>query len=129
MPKAASGDPSTTPRRVLVVDDDIDGAEMLAELVSQLGHETRTAFNGPGAISVAQEFLPHIVLLDITLPQMDGYTVARHLRSQPSLDGVVLAALTGWSGQQHEAMSREAGFDHYLVKPVDFAKLTALLVG
>lgn len=128
MSEAGSGYTSA-PRRVLVVDDDIDSAEMLAELVSQLGHETRTALNGPSAIRLAQQFLPHLVLLDIALPQMDGYEVARQLRSQPSLQGVVLAALTGWSGQQHEAMGREAGFDHYLVKPVQFAKLTALLAG
>jgi CheY-like chemotaxis protein len=125
MPEAALD--SSTARRVLVVDDDLDSVEMLAELVAQLGHETRTALDGPTAIRSAQEFLPHLVLLDLALPEMDGYEVAKQLRSQPSLRGVILAALTGWSGEQYEAKAREAGFDHYLVKPVQFAKLSSLL--
>lgn len=128
MPGPAPDDEST-PRRVLVVDDDLDSAEMLTELVSQLGYEAQTALDGPSAIRLAREFLPHVVLLDITLPVMDGFEVARQLRTEPTLNGVILAALTGWSGQRHEALSREAGFDHYLVKPIDFAKLTTLLRG
>jgi CheY-like chemotaxis protein len=129
MPGTTPSEDNSTARRVLVVDDDVDSAEMLAELVGELGHEARTALDGPSAIRLAQQFLPHLVLLDISLEGMDGYEVARQLRSLPSLHGVILAAVTGWSGQHHETMGREAGFDHYLVKPVQFAKLTCLLVG
>jgi CheY-like chemotaxis protein len=129
MPGTTRYEDNSTARRVLVVDDDVDSAEMLAELVGELGHEARTALDGPSAIRLAQQFLPHLVLLDISLQGMDGYEVARQLRSLPSLHGVILAAVTGWSGQRHEAMGREAGFDHYLVKPVQFAKLNLLLVG
>jgi len=124
-----TSDDDSAARRVLVVDDDIDSAEMLAEVVSHMGHETRTALDGPSAIRVAREFRPHVVLLDIGLPGMDGYEVARQLRSEPMLGRVILTALSGFSSQRYQDLAREAGLDHYLVKPVDFARLSSLLRG
>jgi DNA-binding response OmpR family regulator len=112
-------------RRILVVDDSQDSAESLALLLELHGHEVRTAFAGPAALEAASTFLPEIVLLDIGLPGMDGYEVARRLRVEH--DGCRLIALTGYGREDDRERSREAGFDHHLVKPVDLAELTRVL--
>ncbi len=116
-------------KKILVVDDDRDSAEMIAEFLGVHGYETSFALDGQGAIESARELLPDIVLLDITLPDMSGYELAQRLRLEPTLQGLVLIALTGWSGPEHETKAREAGFDHHMVKPVDFTKLQRLLEG
>jgi CheY-like chemotaxis protein len=112
-------------KRVLVVDDNQDSAESLALLLELYGHEVRTAFAGPSALETAGVFLPEIVLLDIGLPGMDGYEVARRLRAEH--DGCRLIALTGYGRDDDRQRSREAGFDHHLVKPVDLEELKRAL--
>ena len=93
------------------------------------GHEVRLAHDGPEALVEAAAFDPEVVLLDIGLPTMDGYEVARRLRADPATAGAALIALTGWGQQDDRRRSREAGFDHHLVKPVDHDVLEQLLAG
>jgi len=106
-------------RRILIVDDNEDATNSMAMLQRHRGHETRTAFTGPEAVAAAAEFLPNVVLLDIGLPGMDGFEVARRLRAMPALADTFLVALTGYSSDEDRSRAREAGFDEYLVKPVD----------
>jgi CheY-like chemotaxis protein len=116
-------------QRVLVVDDDPDGAEMVAEMLVGLGFQSEFALNGPSAIALAKVFLPNVILLDLSLPEMDGYEVARQLRREASLAAVKLVAVTGWSGPERELQAREAGFDHYIVKPIQLSALKPILGG
>jgi CheY-like chemotaxis protein len=109
------------------VDDNVDSADSLAMLLTMTGHEARTAHSGAEALETARDYLPRVVLLDIGLPQMDGYEVARQLRRRPELAGVVLLAMTGYGQEEDRRRSREAGFDHHLVKPVDPNELQDLL--
>jgi len=106
------------PRRVLVVDDNADQLESLGLLFELMGHEVRMAASGPTALETAAAFHPDIALIDIGLPGMSGYDVARRIREQPELRDVVLVAQTGWGQDDDQRRSREAGFDHHLVKPV-----------
>jgi CheY-like chemotaxis protein len=103
---------------VLVVDDNQDVALTLAALVRHSGHEVRTAHDGPSAIDVARSYVPDLALVDIGLPGMDGYEVARRLRKEVGLAGTVLAALTGYGQEEDRKRSEEAGFDQHLIKPV-----------
>jgi CheY-like chemotaxis protein len=114
-------------RRILVVDDNVDGAETLAMLLSLSGYETRTAFDGPSALSAAAEFQPHAVFLDIGLPGMNGYEVALRLRALAGLKATRLIALTGWGTEEDQRKSREAGFDAHLTKPVEPAAVDEVL--
>jgi PAS domain S-box-containing protein len=114
-------------RRVLVVDDNRDAAESMGMLLSVWGHDTRAAHDGPSALSVASEFQPEFVLLDIGLPGMDGYEVARRLLELPGLRGAVLVAMTGYGQEEDKLRSRAAGFARHLVKPADPLKLRALI--
>ncbi|MDQ3170365.1 MAG: ATP-binding protein [Acidobacteriota bacterium] len=122
---AASKEARAGAPRILVVDDNVDAAEMLAEVLGQKGYETRTAHDPPAAIRTAAEFLPDVALLDIGLPVMDGYELARHLRAIPGLAEVKLIALTGYGQASDHQRTRDAGFKHHLVKPVDFDALEA----
>jgi PAS domain S-box-containing protein len=112
--------------RALVVDDNVDAADSLALLLEMLGHEIRVAHDGPSALAMALSSRPDIVLLDIGLPGMDGYEVATRLRSS-GLESTVLVALTGYGREEDMQRSREAGFDHHLVKPVDIATLQKVM--
>jgi signal transduction histidine kinase len=112
--------------RVLVVDDNVDAADTLATLVRLSGHEVRTAYDGPAALVAAQEYRPEVVLLDIGLPGLDGYEVARRLRCQTEGEHVLIAAVTGYGQDQDRSRSQQAGFDAHLVKPVELAALHAL---
>jgi CheY-like chemotaxis protein len=113
LPRAPAG------RRVLVVDDNRDGLELIAELLATIGHEVRTAHDGPGALEVIKEFRPDVAILDIGLPVMDGYELAQKLAAELGPDTPRLIALTGY-GQLHDRdRSRRAGFQSHLVKPVD----------
>jgi len=114
------------PCRVLVVDDNVDGAESLAVLLRLGGHDVRVCHDGPAGLALADEFRPGLVFLDIGLPGLDGYEVARRLRAQLGPDGIVLVALTGYGQEEDVLRARQAGFDHHLVKPADPAALTAL---
>ena len=114
-------------RRVLVVDDNRDSANSLALLLKVTGHEVQTAHTGPAALEGARGFQPEVVLLDIGLPGMNGYEVARELRKEPGLQGVVLVAMTGYGQEENRRRSCEAGFQAHLVKPLDPAVLKELL--
>jgi PAS domain S-box-containing protein len=106
-------------RRVLVVDDNVDAAESLALLLEVLGHAARVAHDGPSALSEAAAHAPEVVFLDLGLPGMSGYEVARALRADQAFDGTVLVALTGWGAAEDKRRTAEAGFDLHLTKPVD----------
>jgi signal transduction histidine kinase/DNA-binding response OmpR family regulator len=123
--EGGNGDPPVR-IRTLVVDDNFDAAESLAALLRVNGHEVRTAPDGISALEVAEGFRPDVVLLDIGLPRLDGYEVARRLRLRPGAEGVRLVSLTGYGQSEDRLRSREAGFDHHLVKPVSLAVLQAL---
>jgi len=114
-------------RRILVVDDNTDSAESLALLLGFWGHEVLIAHDGLSGIEKAQTFCPEIVLLDIGLPKLDGYSVAQRLRQQASLAKTVLIAMTGYGQEEDRRRTREAGFHHHLVKPVDVEELERLL--
>ena len=114
-------------RRILIVDDNADAANSLSELLKLDGHETRPAFSAEEALSLADDFNPEIVLLDIGLPRMDGYEVARRLRLSPLRKHTTLIALTGYGQQEDLDRAQAAGFDAHLVKPVDLVALTKLL--
>jgi PAS domain S-box-containing protein len=114
-------------RRVLVVDDNVDAANSLAMLLRLGGHEVQVAHGGPAALEMVKVYRPEIIFLDIGMPGMDGYEVARRLREQPSLEHAVLVALTGWGQEEDKRRSNEAGFNQHLVKPVAPATLEKLL--
>ena len=107
------------PRRVLIVDDNADAAVSLAMLMGQDGHETQLALSGSEALQLVGSFRPDVALLDIGLPQMDGYELARQLRARSELQGIRLVALTGYGQAEDRQRSQIAGFDDHLVKPVD----------
>ena len=107
-------------RRVLIADDSEDGALSMSILLETVGHDVRVAFDGPSAVTAAAEFAPEVVILDIGLPGLDGYGVARALRAQPSTAGALLIALTGYGQESDRRQTKEAGFDHHLVKPALF---------
>jgi signal transduction histidine kinase len=114
-------------RRLLIVDDNADGADSLARLLQLEGHAVRVVHDGQTAITAADEFRPEIVVLDIGLPGMDGFEVARRIRGRADGPNLVLVALTGYGGENDRALSRAAGFDHHLVKPVELEALRRVL--
>jgi signal transduction histidine kinase len=116
-------------RRVLVVDDNADAAESLALLLRLRGHDVHLAPDGPAALALAGQCAPDVVLLDLGLPGMDGHEVGRRLRLQPGLDKALVVALTGSGTEDDRRLSREAGFDHHVVKPIDPEELDRLLAG
>jgi PAS domain S-box-containing protein len=120
--------PAAGPRhRVLIVDDNADAAMMLGEAVSSFGHDVRTTLDGPSALDVAPSFAPDVALLDLGLPVMDGFELARRLRAVPGLSDLRLVAVTGYGQRVDRDRSREAGFDVHLVKPVDLDEIASLL--
>jgi PAS domain S-box-containing protein len=119
---------SVSSLRILVVDDNVDAAESLAMLLLHAGNEVRTAHSGLTALETALEFRPNVVLLDIGLPEMDGYEVAKRLRQNPELKTVRLVALTGYGQETDRNRSQEAGFDKHVVKPIDAKELQELLI-
>jgi signal transduction histidine kinase len=114
-------------RRILVADDNADALESLATLLELSGHEVFSASNGALALESAERHRPEVALLDIGMPKLDGYEVARRIRAQPWGRRITLVALTGWGQESDRRRSGEAGFDSHLVKPLDLDKLTALL--
>jgi PAS domain S-box-containing protein len=115
--------------RILVVDDNEDSADSLAVWLGLMGHDARTAHDGPQALATAQEHRPELIFLDIGMPGMNGYEVARRLRQQPETRDVTLIAVTGWGQDEDRRQSREAGFDQHLVKPLEPRSLETLLAG
>ena len=114
-------------RRILIADDNNDALESLATLLQLSGHEVYTATNGGTALQSAERHQPEVALLDIGMPMLDGYEVAKRIRSQPWGQRITLVALTGWGQDSDRRRSREAGFDSHLVKPLDLETLTDLL--
>jgi len=123
-PPLAAGAPAL---RAMVVDDNLDAAEMLAMFLDIHGHEVLCEDEPLRVVAKALEFQPHVCLLDIGLPGMDGYELARRIRATPALDDVTLIAVTGYGDEQARRQAVAAGFDHHFVKPIDPAQLVALL--
>jgi len=123
---APAGCATLAGRRILVVDDNTDAADTLGLLLEALGAHARAVHDGPAALAALRGFAPHAVLLDLGMPGMDGFEVARAMRAQGGPD-LRIVALTGWGQQADRARTRAAGFDHHLTKPVDLAALGALL--
>ena len=113
--------------KVLVIDDNADAADTLAMALDILGYEVGTVYDGPSGLTFAEAFGPDVVLLDIGLPHMNGYEVARHLRCQPCGRSAILVAVTGWGQDKDRQLASDAGFDLHLTKPVDFVELDAVL--
>jgi two-component system CheB/CheR fusion protein len=127
-PERSKAAPDAGPRRVLVVEDDRDSAEGIAALLRLRGHSVEVALDGPSALAKARDFRPDVVLCDIGLPgELDGYEVARALRSDPALKSARLIALTGYGQRDDQRRANEAGFDAHLTKPADLTQLEALL--
>lgn len=115
-------------RRILIVDDGIGAAKMLQLLLSKLGpHEIEVAYDGLAALEAARRFAPDLVLLDIGLPRMDGYEVARQLRASADFKTTTLVAVTGYGDAEDRERSAAAGFNEHVVKPVDLETLKRLL--
>ena len=127
-PQAPQKSDISPSRRVLVVDDSISTAESMAALLQLEGHEGRVAFDGPKALELAATFHPEVVLLDIGMPGMNGYQVAKQLRQMPGLEQTLLVAITGYGQEEDRRRSREAGFQLHLVKPVRLSAVLELLV-
>lgn len=121
--------PAAARRRVLVAEDNRDAADTLGLLLELYGHEVRIAHSGNAALSVARSFHPDAALLDIGIPDLDGYEVARKLRVETFCPDIVLIALTGYGQDGDKERAQAAGFDHHLTKPVDPNKLEALIAG
>lgn len=116
------------PARILVVDDNADAADTLALLLEQLGHAVRTVLEAPQAVAVARDFRPDVMFLDLGMPKLNGYDLARQLRAEPGLEHILLAAISGWDTEEHRAKSKSAGIDIHLTKPVMVDEIKALLV-
>jgi CheY-like chemotaxis protein len=129
VPKPSGELKLTTRQRILVVDDNTDASSTLAMLLKLTGNDVETAHDGLAAIEAAERFRPDVMLLDIGLPKLSGYDACRRIREQPWGRDILLIAATGWGQEDDRRQSTEAGFDHHLVKPVDFATLTKLLEG
>jgi CheY-like chemotaxis protein len=117
----------TQPLRVLIADDDRDGALTLSTLLEIEGHEVRAVHGGQEALDAAREFRPDVVLLDIGMPKITGYEAARRLRLRYGNDCPVLIAITGWKQASDKILASLAGFDHHVAKPYEPAQLIALL--
>ena len=118
---------STQPRRVLLVDDSVDAAEAMSMLLETLGHEIRVMHDGPSALAMVDDFAPDVVILDIGLPGMDGFEVARQMRMRAATKAALMIALTGYGADSDKKQAHDAGFDHHLVKPVSFTAIETLI--
>lgn len=128
-PYFTSAKPGKTlvPKRVLVIEDNLDSVHALAYLLSDMGHAVEYAINGYVALDVARRFRPDVALLDLGLPGMDGFEVCRQIRRDPQLRFCRVVAVTAYSGDEHRVRAKELGFERYLVKPVDTRVLENLL--
>lgn len=113
--------------RVLVIDDNEASAQTIGWLVECDGHETKCAYNGPDALRLAGEYKPDFVFLDIGIPGMDGYEICHLMKALPGMENTVFVAQTGWSDKAFVERSRDVGFDHHLVKPIELATLKDIL--
>lgn len=124
---AATHGTANRPLRILVVDDNVDMAQSLAGLLQRAGHTTATAHDGHAALETARRFRPEVIVLDIGLPGLDGYSVAEALRREPELAGARLVAISGYGAANDRDRTKAAGFDDHLVKPVDFGQLVSVI--
>ncbi len=113
--------------RILVIDDNIASAKTMSWLLEFSGHEVRYAYDGKDAINIAKSFSPDVVLLDIGLPVMNGYEICKTMKAEPLLKNTIFIAQTGWGQEEHKRLSKEAGFDYHLVKPLDIQELNTIL--
>lgn len=121
--------PSRPRVRILVVDDNPDSAMSLAMMLSMLGHDTRTAQDGEAALVTAEAFRPHVVLLDLGLPKLNGYEVAQRIRQHDWGASMFLIAITGWGQDEDRRRSEDVGMNLHMVKPVEPAALQRILIG
>ncbi|SAL44021.1 PAS/PAC sensor hybrid histidine kinase [Caballeronia sordidicola] len=124
--EGAPGGPGL-PRRVLLVDDSVDAAEAMSMLLETLGHDVRVKHDGPSALAMVDEFAPEVVILDIGLPGMNGFDIARELRTRAQTKSALLIALTGYGADSDRQKAHDAGFDHHLVKPVSFTAIETVI--
>jgi CheY-like chemotaxis protein len=115
------------PLRILVADDNVDAADVMCALLDASGYDTRIAYDGVEALAIAREFQPQLALLDLGMPRMDGFEAARRMRADPQLARTVLVAVTGWGAESDRDRTREAGFDHHLLKPASMAQVQAIV--
>ena len=137
LPLAAASEPAVVtdrrvsrrlaPQRVLIVDDNRDGADSLHTLLCLLGAEVQVARDGPQALAAVTTYRPAVVLLDIGMPGMNGYEVAQRIRADATITQPTIVALTGWGQPEDRRRAREAGFDHHLIKPADLVALQRIL--
>ncbi|MDQ2823717.1 MAG: response regulator, partial [Pseudomonadota bacterium] len=127
LPLLVSAPAQLTSLRILVVDDNVDGATMLSMMLSMSGHTIRTAFSGEEALLIAATFQPELVFLDLGMPGMNGFDVVRRFRSTAVLKGAFIVALTGWGAEEDRRKSREAGFDFHMTKPAQPWAVDAIL--
>ena len=123
----ASSPADSSQVRILVADDNDDAASSLATLLGFRGHAVRVAGDGASAVRLAETFRPHIALLDISMPGMDGYATAEAIRSRPWGNELLLVALTGWANATDRARALKSGFDIHVAKPVDFDSLDRII--
>ena len=116
-----------TPLRILVADDNVDAGETMCALLEASGYETRIAYDGAAALALGETFLPHLALLDLGMPRLDGFETAQRMRASPQLRGTVLVAVTGWGAASDRERSRAAGFDHHLMKPASMQQVQEIL--
>jgi CheY-like chemotaxis protein len=131
-PRSGGGlasDAATPPqgRRILVADDHRDSADSLAMVLQMQGHEVLTAYDGQSAVTLAESFHPEVMVIDVAMPRLDGFEVARCVRASAGGAGVLLVALSGWSDDEDRGKAEAAGFDRYWVKPVTKADLADLV--
>ncbi len=126
-PTPANSGSGSPPRKILVVDDNRDSANTLALLMKLSGSQTATAYDGLEAVEVSQSFQPDVILLDLGLPNMNGFDACRAIRQRDGFDHVKIIALTGWGQEEDRRKTKEAGFDGHLVKPVELDALKQLL--
>jgi CheY-like chemotaxis protein/anti-sigma regulatory factor (Ser/Thr protein kinase) len=126
-PDADGPGAASTQQRVLIAEDHKDSAASLARLLEILGNSVCIARDGEEAVAIAEQFRPRVILLDIGMPKLNGYDACKQIRAQPWSRDVVIVALTGWGQETDRRRSREAGFDHHLVKPVELDALEAVL--
>ncbi len=118
---------TTASKRIILVDDNADYATSMGVLLESIGNEVRVAHDGFSALEIARDFIPEIAFLDIGMPEMSGYELAKRLRQLPNMEKVVLVAVSGWGQDKDIELSRDAGFNHHLVKPVNIAQLVTLI--
>jgi CheY-like chemotaxis protein len=126
---ADAGNQNKLSTRVLVVDDNKNHVESIAMLLKILGCEVRTARGGPSALKALTEFSPEFALIDIGLPGIDGFELARRIRKMTAFKNIILIAQTGWGSDEDRKESRQAGFNYHLIKPLDFQVLEMILTG